>query len=205
MATLLSYALTDLASVKELLNIPSSDSSYNNLIIRMINKATLAIQAYTGRHFLATDYTDEEYDGTGIDQLLLKQRPIISVTSFGARDSSLNEGSFDSVDSELYFQNANAGLLNLNFRAMGRWNRYQVSYRAGYETIPADIAEACAALAAYWVVNADGSNVNVSSKKEGQRQINYSNQTPVTFSNIVASLGIDTILDSYRDYQIGAA
>lgn len=205
MASLLSYALTNLADVKESLGIASSDTSWDNLIIRMINKATLAIQNYTGRHFKAADYEDEEYNGNGINQLVLNQRPIISITTLNGRDTSLNESDFTTVDSELYFANDSAGVLDLNFSTSGNWSKYTVSYRAGYETIPDDLAEACAALAAYYVTNADGSNLGVVEKREGQRMIKYasgSGSGANSFESILAGLGIDSIIDSYSNYPI---
>lgn len=205
MASLLSYALTDLASVKESLGIASSDTTWDNLVIRMINKATLAIQNYTGRHFKAADYTAEEYNGTGIDQLILNQRPILSITTLNGRDTSLNEADFTTVDSELYFANNEAGILDLNFGATGHWSKYGVTYRAGYEEIPADLAEACAALAAYYVSNADGSNLGVVEKREGQRSVKYasgSGSGANSFEQILAGLGIDSIINSYSNYPI---
>lgn len=205
MASLLSYALTNLSDVKELLGIASSDQSWDNLIIRMINKATLAIEGYTGRHFKATDYTDEEYNGSGINQLVLKNRPIIGTVTLEGRDTSLNEADFTSVDSELFFTNADAGVLDLNFTSASNWSKYGVSYRAGYETIPADLAEACAALAAYYVTNADGSNLGVVEKREGQRSVKYasgSGSGANSFESILSGLGIDSIINSYSDYPI---
>jgi hypothetical protein len=204
MAVLLSYALCTKEDVKESLGIASSDSSYDNLIIRMINKATLAIENYTGRRFALTTYTDEEYNGTGTDQLVLRQRPIVGIVTLENRDTSLNEADFSTVDSELFFTNADAGILDLNFGASGRWSRYGVTYQAGYAEIPADIAEACVALACFYVLNADSTSVNVSEKREGQRSLKYATgaTSGMSFDGILAQLGIDSILQSYSNYPI---
>ncbi len=202
MAVLLSYALTTVADVKELLGIASSDTSKDNLIIRKINQATIMIERYTGRRFALTTYTDEEYNATGTDQLTLLQRPIVSLTSISSRDTSLNEADWDSVDTNLYFSDANSGIVRLLYNTTGRWNRYKVSYTAGYATIPADIAEACAMLAAFLVDNGT-SGSNVKSKQEGQRKIEYfDSQTNTT--NIFEQLGIDDILDTYSNYPISS-
>lgn len=202
MASLLSYALTNVADVKELLGIDSGDSSKNNLIIRKINQATLMIERYTGRHFALTTYTDEEYNATGTDQIKLNQRPIVTLTSISSRDTSLNESDWDSIDTNLYFSDANSGLVRLLFNTVGGWNRYKVTYSAGYSEIPADIAEACAMLAAFLVENGT-SGSNVKSKQEGQRKIEYfDSQTNTT--NIFEQLGIDDILQTYSNYPISA-
>lgn len=202
MASLLSYALTTKEDVKESLGIASSDTSYDNLIIRKINQATIAIERYCGRRFKLTTYTDEAYNGTGTNQLLLKQRPIVGIPSVSVRDTALNEDDFDTVDANLLFTDANAGVLELNFNAVGSWDSYTVTYEAGYSTIPEDLAEACASLAAYYVQNADGSNIGVSEKQEGQRKVRYSDTKATSFSNIMAQLGIDSIINSYANYPI---
>lgn len=201
MAALLSYALTNLADVKESLGISSGVTTYDNLIIRKINQATRAIEAYCGRRFASTTYTQEEYAATGIDELILKQRPIITFTLLEIRDSSINENNWDTIDSQLYFVDTNAGVLNLMFNATGRWNRYRATYTAGYATIPEDLAEACASLAAFYTNNADDAGVGLAEKREGQRMVRYANATQ-NFDNIIAALGIDSILDSYSNYPI---
>lgn len=203
MAVLLSYALCSLEDVKEILGISSSDTSKDNLIIRKINQATEMIERYTGRRFKATDYTNEEYDASGSDQLILKQRPINSLTAFGVRDTSQNESDWTETETELYFYDANAGVMDLLFSTTGHWNRYRVTYNAGYTTIPADIAEACAQLAAFLVENGT-SGTNVKSKQEGQRKIEYfdTNNTTGNSNSLFAQLNIDEILNSYANYPL---
>lgn len=201
MANLLAYALTTVSDVKESLGIASSVTTYDNLIIRKINQATIAIERYCGRRFLSTTYTDEEYDSTNTNQLILRQRPVTLLTSLGVRDSGLNDPDFETIDSELYFLDSNAGVLDLNFNARGSWNRYNVSYTAGYTTIPEDLAEACVSLACYYFNNADGSDVGVAQKKEGQRELRYANGS-LKFDSIIQNLGIDGIIDSYANYPV---
>lgn len=201
MASLLSYALTSLSDVKESLGIASSDTTKDNLCIRKINQATRAIEAYCGRRFASTSYTDEGYNATGIDQIVLKNRPIIGTPTLYIRDTPLNENDFDTVESSLFFTDADAGILDLNFRAVGRWFRYKVDYTAGYTTIPEDLAEACVSLACYYFNNADASDVGVASKKEGQRELRYANGS-LTFKSICSNLGIDQIIDSYANYPV---
>lgn len=201
MASLLSYALTTVADVKESLGIASSDTTKDNLITRKINQATRAIEAYCGRRFKATDYSNEEYTATQTDQLVLKQRPVISITSLDIRDTGLNEENWESIDTNLYFSDDNAGVINTLFTFRGRWDRYRVTYRAGYETIPEDLAEACASLAAYYYQIADGSGVGLSLKQEGQRKVQYDN-SKLSFSDVMQQLGIDQIIESYANYPI---
>jgi hypothetical protein len=204
MATLLSYALVSVEDVKESLGIDSGDNSKDNLIVRKINQATQMIERATGVRFAETTYTNEEYDATGVDQLVLKQRPITTFTSFDGRDTALNENDWTTIDTELYFVDTAAGVIDLLFRAVGRWNRYRVTYTAGFDPIPQDISEAAATLASYYVDNPT-SGAAVKSKQEGQRRIEYydtqSNSAKVNQS-IFNQLGIDEIIMSYSDYPI---
>ena len=206
MATLLSYSLTTLADVKESLGIDAGDTTQDNVIIRKINQATRMIEKYTGIRFASTVYTNEEYDATNVDQLVLKQRPIITFTSFQVRDTTLNQSDWETVDSTLYFVDSDAGVLDLLFIADGHWNRYRVTYTAGYATIPEDIAEAAATLAAFYVDNPT-SGAAIKSKEEGQRKIEYYNTSGSSQkgdTSVFGQLGIDEILDSYANYPINA-
>ena len=203
MAVLLDYALCTLADVKESLGIDAGNSSQNNLIIRKINQATEMIEKYCGgRRFASTTYTDEEYDATNSDQLVLKNRPITAFTYLDSRDGTTNVSSWSAVDSELYFRDNNAGVLDLTFNASGRWNRYRVTYTAGYATIPADLAEACVTLASYLVENAT-SGTGVKKKQEGARSIEYFDPSAGGGNgDIFEQLNIDDILKPYSNYPI---
>lgn len=201
MANLLSYALTTVADVKESMGIQSSDHSWDNIIIRKINQVTRQIEAYCGRRFLSTVYTNELYAGTNSNQIVLRNRPVIGSVTLGFRDTSLNEDTFDTVDTNLYFTDTNSGILDLDFRAVGAYGRYEVSYTAGYATIPEDLAEATATLTAYYVLNSDSSQVGLMEKREGQRQIRYQPKT-LTFEEIVAELGLDELINSYANLPV---
>lgn len=201
MASLLSYALSDVASVKESLGIASSVTTYNNLIIRKINQATRVIEGYCGRRFQLTSYSNVEYDATQTDVLILRQRPVTTFTSLEIRDTTLNQNDWNTLDTKLYFIQANAGVLKLLFNTFGRSNMYRVSYTAGYGTIPEDLQEACASLAAFYFQNADGSDVGVQVKREGQRELRYSNSSQ-TFKEICNQLGIDEILNNYANLPV---
>lgn len=203
MASLLSYALTNLADVKESLGIASADTTKDNLITRKINQATRAIENYCGRRFLETTYTNEHYNATQIDQIILQQRPVTATTTFSLqiRDTLLNMDDWDTVDTNTYHVDNNPGLVDLLFTAVGKWMSYRVTYSAGYATIPEDLAEACVSLACYYVQNADGSDVGVLQKKEGQRELRYANSS-LSFKSIVQNLGIDEIIDAYANFPL---
>lgn len=205
MATILTYALTSLADVKETLDIDSGITKYDNLIIRKINQATEMIERYCGgRRFAETTYSNVEYDATNDNTIVLRQAPITDTTTFvlQQRDTSLNESDWTTVDTELYFTDTAAGVVELLFNATGRWNRYRVTYSAGFATIPADLAEACATLSAFMFENGT-TGAAIKRKEEGQREIEY--YDPRAGSNstsLIEQLGLDDMLDGYKFFPI---
>lgn len=205
MAELLSYALTNLSDVKESLGIASGNTTKDNLIIRKINQATEMIERYCGgRRFKATDYNGQEYDSTNSDQLILKQYPVNTFTILEYRDSVLNDNSWDTVEADAYFVDTDAGVIDLLFVATGKWNQYRATYNAGYQTIPADLAEACVTLACYLVDNAQ-SGTGVKSRQEGARKIEYfdpNGNSKSGSTSIFDQLSIDETLDSYSKYPV---
>lgn len=207
MAVLNSWALTTLADVKETMGLDAGNTSQDNLIIRKINQATEIIEAFCnlsyGHHFKETTYTNEEYDGSGGNQLVLGVRPVTSVASFQYRGTSQNEDSWSDSDGEFYFLDQASGVLELLYNQTNNFNSYRLTYTAGYSTIPADLAEACATLAAYLVENsATGTAVKI--KQEGQRKIEYFDSSGGSSgpSSLVEQLGLDDMLARYINYSL---
>lgn len=200
---LVSHALTTVADVKEVMGVASSDNSYDTIITRKINQATAMIEAYCGlpynHHFLSATYTSEEFTGAGSNQLVLRMRPITALTSFQYRTTSQNDNDWDDVESELYFLDSAAGVIDLLFTQTNNFNRYRVTYTAGYSTIPADLAEACATLAAYLVDNSI-SVTGVKRKQEGRREIEYFQ--PAQANSLIELLFLDEVLDQYVMYHV---
>lgn len=204
MADLVAYALTTVDDVKESLGIASGDKSWDNLITRKINQVTDLVESYCQRRFAVTSYV-EEYKASQIDELVLKQRPIVvdddHTFTFEWRNTAFNDVNFETIPPELYFIDNDAGVLNLMFGAVGYWNRYRVSYSAGYVTIPNDLAEGANMLACFFVNNPSGSNIGVQEKQEGQRRTRFF-PTPNSFKTIVGQLGLDETLDAYADTPV---
>lgn len=196
MATLLDYALCTVADVKEILNLDSGNTSKDNLIIRKINQSTRVIENYCGRRFKSADYT-EYYDGIGGSELELRNRPVNSIASLSARNVITNENSFELADTEDYFIDESAGIIEFLGSFNGLYDSWKVVYNAGYDTIPEDVAEVCAQMAAYLIENGTSSS-NVKIKQEGQRKVEYFD-TSGSSQSLIESLGLDEMLDPYAD------
>lgn len=203
MATLNSWSLATLADLKESLGITTN--TYDNLLIRKLNQATDTIERYCGlntnQHFASTTYTDEEYDGTDSNQLVLKNRPIITFTSLSRRNTITNQSSWDTVNTQDYFVDSGAGVLDLLFTALGYWNYYKVTYTAGYATIPSDLAEACITLAGFLYDNASTGS-GVKRKTQGPKTIEYFDASTGGNASIFDQLGLDDILMPYMRMPI---
>lgn len=200
MTAINSWALTSVADVKESLGI--TGNSQDNLIIRKINQATDMIESYCGKnngqHFASTAYV-EDYDGTGSNQLILKNRPVISFTSLQQRSTTENISDFDTVDSSDYFVDTTAGVLDCNFTLSLNWNIYRATYTAGFATIPSDLAEACVMLTCALVESAS-TGASVKRKTQGPKSIEYYDS--VQGESLITQLGIDDMLQRYTDIPI---
>lgn len=201
MTALNNWALTSLADVKESLGI--TGTSQDNLIRRKINQATDMIESFCGKnnnqHFISTTYTNEEYDGIGTNQLILKNRPVISISNFSERSTTENVNSWTTIDSQDYFVDLTAGVIDCRFRTLNYWNIYKVTYIAGFATIPSDLAEACVMLSSALVENAAGGNA-VKQKSQGPKSISYYDNSQT--SSLIEQLGIDDMLQRYTQIPI---
>ena len=202
MTALAANALTTVADVKESMGIASSDNTQDNLITRKINQASAMIERYCGRSFIAAIYT-EYYDGGGGDELTLRNYPVNSVASLSYRNTSSNENDFTVYETTDYFIDSAAGRLKSIGSWWGNFDAWKVVYNAGYTTIPSDLAEACATLAAYLAnSNTSTTGTGIKSKQEGQRKIEYFDPNTAGSGgtdSILAQLGLDDILDTYAD------
>src|SRR3990167_8793398 len=145
MATLINNstrkAFTTLARAKAFLGI--SNDSKDTLLTILINHITGFIEAYLKRSLLSQTYTNEEYDGTGTETLVLKQFPVTAISSLQVNTSGDSSDSWQTIDSQNYFWYAD-GRIMLNNPVAGFLDqdagsfiqepqKYRVSYTAGYK------------------------------------------------------------------------
>ncbi|MBI4150502.1 phage head-tail connector protein [Candidatus Woesearchaeota archaeon] len=128
------YALTTVARQKEFMGV--TVPSYDTILERLINQVTEYIERYCDRRFIQTAYTNEVYDGTGNDKLMLQQYPVSSSASFTlqARQAIENINTWDDIDADLYFVKNDAGIVVLTggSKFLKYPQHYRVTYTAGY-------------------------------------------------------------------------
>lgn len=127
--------LTTLADVKAWMGITVTDQ--DAVLTRLISAASNYIQSWLNRDLLAADYT-ERFNGTGTASLMLPNYPVLSVTSVKINGLTIPAGS-DSADG--YFFDSD-GLYLRGYRFERGVSNVLVSYRGGFETIPAELAQA---------------------------------------------------------------
>lgn len=131
--------LTTLAKVKQYLGIATDDTSDDDLLTRLINAASMAIEVYCSRTFLSAAYT-ETRDGTGTRKMTMRNFPVTAVASVfvdgqavPARLSPLSNGyTFDDLKVALTGYVFTSGMGNVT-----------VTYTAGFASVPYDIEQAC--------------------------------------------------------------
>jgi hypothetical protein len=153
-------ALTTLAAVKTALDITASGEDAR--IEAYIDRASAVISMFCDRKFASTVYTAEIYNGTGHSSLWLNNWPIIAVASlyldstrtFGS-DSLLSVWSGGTGDYVFHTGEEGQGLVE---RVNGGFSfgvrNIQITYTAGFATIPFAVAEAAIHLVAYYQTRA---------------------------------------------------
>jgi hypothetical protein len=119
---------------------------------------------------IAADNYAELYEGNGKSQILLRQRPIIQISSIAWRGQTITaQADPISGSSGFYSDGRNACLIGYEFP---QGEQIRIIYAAGYIDIPADLAQACAELVAE--AYARQKHVGESSRSQGgQITINY--------------------------------
>lgn len=131
-------ALCTRKQVKDFLGITGVDAVADTKINDLITGVSSIIETYCGRVFELTEHT-EYYDGHGDDTLYTQQSPITTVS--GIWEDVNREWGVDTVfEPSDYIVLEDRVLLKGYYFNRGKTN-IKIIYSAGYETIPADIAQ----------------------------------------------------------------
>lgn len=131
--------LTTLERMKEYLQIASSNSTWNAVLSTLITQCSRLINKYCQRTFISTGTLTEYYDGNRQRELILRQLPIIAVTSVHD-DHARSFPASTLVAATDYYVDLARGMIKFDVTlSKGRGN-LKVVYTAGYTTI-ADLPE----------------------------------------------------------------
>jgi len=186
--------LCQLADVQAWLPNAPTASPGVDLISHLITAVSSAISAYCGRgQFLAQSYTDT-YDGAGKTWMLLRQWPVLSVTAialspYGGVAATITDATAFQLEAPIPAGGAQRLTLiapHLYF-PRGRGN-VQVTYQAGYASVPPDVAQAC--------IEAVGEAYQ-RRNHIGQTSVSSQGQTTVAFSQSDLNAAAKAMLQPY--------
>ncbi len=107
------------------------------VLTALINSVTDFIESQLGYRVKKTAYSYEVYDTEKSKYLNLKNFPIDSGATFTLfrRDTTLNQSDWETVDSEYYFVDMDAGIITATAGGLfaKSYGGYAVSYTAGYD------------------------------------------------------------------------
>ena len=148
--------LTTYDLVKAWCGLPAGNTADDALFTRLVTAASSAAQLYMGRNIPSASYV-EAYNGNSRQALLLRQSPIVSITSVTVDNTTIPQATaqpgagwrFDTMflylDGYGFNRSDGGGTSSFN---RGIQN-VVVTYTAGYATVPFDIAQATIEMAGY--------------------------------------------------------
>ncbi len=203
-----SYALTTVQRAATFLGLGTitAGSTNDKLLERMIDSVTEYIENYIGYRVQQTTYTNEEYDTEKSQTLLLNNFPVSTFTRLQRRNSALNNNSWETIDSEFYHADLDAGMI----LGAGGWEfaqtrrGYRCTYTAGYDfdnaasflqdTEAADL-ELAAWLLVSSVFNRGKGGVGIQSEAIGDYRVVYAR-------SLMENEDIKAFLDKYKRIEV---
>lgn len=181
-------ALTDLATARDHLSIPGSDTSRDDRITRFVNTASAMIERYTRRKLLTQSYTEIQ-DGNRQDRLLVKQWPITGGPAAGATKPSIyvsTDPTFpaaSALDPATYVvDNEGIMVVLIDGSQFPRGNQnVKLMFDAGLGaigTLPSDLEHACLELTLWYYLGNSNSEVGKISKSKGGETIQLEQLVP---------------------------
>lgn len=171
------------ADVKKWLGLTSTTD--DALLARLVTAASAAIESYLNRTFEAKDY-EGVFDGLGNDRLMPPNYPLLSITSVSVNDEVIPRSL--SATAPGWVASSTMIMLRWPYRFEVGVQNVKVSYRAGFESIPTDVAQACIELCA--LRYEDRKRIGITSKGLAGETISFSQKD---FSN-----PIKTVLQQYK-------
>ncbi len=164
--------LTTLESVKNYLSLTDDQTGRDALLSSIIAAVSESIESYCRREF-ARKVRTEFYDGACTNALLLACRPVHSVVAVhDDLDRNFNDLSKLAEDSYVVYENEGLIRLRYSLFAPGIKN-VRVEYEAGYEVIPAVVAQAANILVAHYYTRARSGADAIASESVGVYSVSY--------------------------------
>lgn len=197
-------ALCSLAQLKEYLQVSSSE--HDSFIEGLIEAVSARFMAYTGRKLTARDYSpdpeDENHDqdnailsGTGHRELLLPQYPVTALSTLLLDGRAVTQAQTGYASGWVLDQAAGVVSLLSQVFPMGSHN-VQITYRAGFETAPPDLAQAAVEQSAvlFQESSVGHGRLGISARTLADGSVSYSQKTLLP--------QVAAVLDRYRNRSL---
>lgn len=203
MPTIVTDALTTLARAKTFLGL--SSDSYDSVLTMLINMATSVIKQYTGRDIKSQTYTNQELDGSGSKEIVLKQWPVTAFSTLQYRSVADGSDQWTTIDSDDYYWYEDGRIVFVAGKFTEAPQHYRATYTAGYlidfdneantslHTLPFELEMVCLKLVSlgYNTRRADG----LVTSKVGDITLQYK-------ANIMSDDTLKTVLDKYSKINV---
>lgn len=133
--------LVTLKSLKNYLGLDHSDPAENSFLTELELSAKKRIESYCDQPLEAGARTIE-YNGNSTNWMMLKHKPVTSITSIKERDEPTDDWE-DAIDSDKYKLVEKDGIYRVYYKegyTSGDQN-YQFVYNSGYTSIPEDLQQ----------------------------------------------------------------
>ena len=179
-------SLLDTEEARSWLKILNLSSDQEKILPLLVDGITAAINTYCGRIFESTIHT-EKYDGSSSNFLMLKNFPIISVTTVTRTKEDASDTEVDIASTEYKIQQTTGMLVMhpINYSDSSVWlngnENYEIVYVAGYTAadLPKDVIMACKIWLSVLWESADQKLFAVASSTLGDDTISFeSNEIP---------------------------
>jgi hypothetical protein len=198
-------ATGDLVTLPQALTWLGQTVDPNGIIATLVSAVSTKIQNYVGYQFAQATYT-RTMNGLGGDKMLLRDRPVISVSAVTVDGISVPQSAGPLMTGFLFddrFVYIRGSFYGCGWTgSIDRFNRgvqnITVTYTAGYPTVPADVQQACLEWLSSGYAMLDN-NPTVRSYRAGDTQVVYQNLvTELNKITILMPPSIASILSIYQ-------
>lgn len=206
-------SIIELADLKSYVGLDVSDVSEDDKLTLIVSATNLGINQYLGRTIEETEYTDEIYDGTGIESLCLRNFPVTEIDTITLYDIALlqrdpplflapDDEEGEDLGAGYYYPAAPIdGIIYHNCCWPNGRGVIKVTYTAGYDTIPDDIKLGALEMASFY--RTVTKKTGIASEAAGRYSASLMNSISAMGGELtIPSIPFKMILDRYRvNYQ----
>jgi len=146
-------AIITAANVKSYMGIATATDTWDTEIGNLVTRIQALAEMYCDRKFESADYSYDSdsddydsdravYDGDGTNLLITKEWPIISVTTVRINETAIDE-STSIYNTGWFIRSKEKGFIGLRgYNFSGGIQNIELTYSAGYATVPTDLVQA---------------------------------------------------------------